>query len=132
MHAISPLCSKPARLFYPPFRRSTAGRLPLLKLSTPWSGAFSIKSVCRVRALIVGLKKRRARERARNLEDRRLARAMAHRVRSLALENAGAHVALRSRRSRQHRWETGARALHRCALAQPITDLSPGLAPFLS
>jgi flavoprotein len=80
-----------------PFPRSIAAPLPWSMLSTRLCGGFSIKLVCQAPALIDGLKKLRAKKRVgKNLEDRRLARAMADRVWGVAPEDVGAHVALRS------------------------------------
>src|SRR5205814_2046656 len=100
-----------------PFHLFTAVQRHLSMLSTLWSGGFSIKSVCRARAPIAGPIKLHVAARARNLEDRRSAGAMADRVWILFAPGLGAHAPLRNRRPGECFGKTSGGKLHCRALA---------------
>jgi len=106
IHARNVVTLLEARLFCRQFHLFTASQVPSPPLSIPLFGGFSIKSDCRIRAPIAGppqdgfavanrIKLRKLR--ARKVEDRRLARALADRVRISVAPALGAHAELPNR-----------------------------------
>ena len=100
------------------FHPSTAVQLQWSMLSIRWFGAFSIKSVCPVRARIAGQIKPRKVE---SVEDRRMAGALVDRVWISFVAGLGADIAFRSGRSGRAGWQAGQSKLCRRALAQSFT-----------
>src|SRR5438046_5345445 len=85
------------RLFPRLFHPSTVFPVPSPPSSTQWFGASWTKSACPARTHIVGENKRdRRKRRAKKIEDRRQACAVAARVWSRFVAGLGAYAALRA------------------------------------